>query len=135
MCLVWDMCTVNITNNTTSPLTFSGDSISTGTFDTVPPANVASGTAGTFAGRSTCGNASDGTQGQVAYSLNDGTLVNIKWYTSYYYGLGDSSSYTVGFQGAHAAQYTAKANSQVTSESNGGAGKRVVWTLSVDLNV
>lgn len=133
MCVVWDACEIDITNNTSSPLTLSNSSATTGTWDSSPPSTIAAtGGTGSFQGRSTCGNAADGCAGFAQYSLNDGTLVNINYKTSYYYGIDDNSQYSPGFQGARAGQYTNKTNNPVTSSSNGGAGKRVVWTLSID---
>jgi len=134
MCLVWDMCTINFTNNTNSPMTLSSGTTSEGKWDTQPPASIAkSGGTGKSVGASSCGDAVNGTAGDIVYSLNDGTLVNVHFYTSYYYGIGDNSVYTIGFQGAKAAAYTSKTNSVSTTSSNGSAGKRTTWTLSVDL--
>jgi hypothetical protein len=132
MCVVWDMCTIDLTNNTTSPMTLSTASTSAGTWDTSPPATIAPNSTSSFAGRSTCGNASSGCAGTVAYSLTDGTLVNIEYVTSYYYGIANDSAYTPGFQGPRANMYQNKTNNPVTVGSNGGAGKRVTWTLSID---
>ncbi|MGA2146376.1 MAG: hypothetical protein ABSH49_15590 [Bryobacteraceae bacterium] len=133
MALYWDQCQVNITNNTTSPMTYSSSSTSDG-FLIDNPGNIGAGpgATGSFKGSSSSGNASDGCAGTVTYSLTDGTLVNVNYKTSYYYGPSNNSSYTCGFQGPRGNLYTNKTNSVDTQGSNGGAGKRVTWTLSVD---
>ncbi len=132
MCVVWDKCTIDLTNNTTSPMTLSSAVTSEGTWDSSPPATIAAGAKVSFAGRSTCGNASDGCAGTIVYSLNNGTLVNIYYYTSYYYGIDNNSVYTPGLQGPMAGSYKFGHNSVDTQGSNGGAGKRATWTLSLD---
>jgi hypothetical protein len=131
MALYWDQCTVNITNNTKSPLTYSASSTSQG-FLIDSPSNIAAGATGSFKGSSNSGNAADGCAGIVTYSLTDGTLVNVNYVTSYYYGVSDQSKYICGFQGPRANAYANKTNKPDTQSSNGGAGKRVTWTLSVD---
>jgi hypothetical protein len=131
MAIYWDRCAVTFTNKTNRPMTFSSDNASTGFIDGAPTASVSpSGGTGTFTGSATSGLLS-GCGGSVVYSLNDGTLVNINYWTAYPYGPADSSQYTVGFEGAN-ANYYKKANENVkTDGSNGGAGKRVTWTFDI----
>lgn len=133
MCVVWDQTTVNITNNTTSPLTLSTSNATTGKFDSKPTTTInPNGGTGSFVVNSTCGNASDGCAANASYSLTDGTVLTISAYTSYYYGIDDNSAYNAGFTGSKANHYQNIHNSQDRQSSNGGAGKRVTWTLSVD---
>lgn len=133
MCVTWDQCTVNITNNTTSPLTLSTSGATYGYFDTKPSRTInANGGTGSFVVNSTCGNAADGCGADATYSLTDGTTFNISAYTSYYYGIDNNSAYNAGFGGAKGNHYQNTKNSQDQSSSNGGAGKRVIWTLSID---
>jgi hypothetical protein len=111
-------------------MTFSDGNATTGFLSTDPTANVANGATGTFTGSSTSGLLS-GCGGRVTYSLQDGTLVNVTYWTAYPYGPADNSTYTVGFQGPNASRY-AKTNETIkTDSSNGGAGKRVHWTFDV----
>jgi hypothetical protein len=121
------MCTVNITNSTGSPLTYSNQSITHGLFET-GPSSVATSATGGFVAESSWDDASDGCQGTVTYSLTDGTLFIVNYYTSYYYGPADKSAYSGTFQGPLANSYSAKTTSSSQS-SNGGAGKRVTVTI------
>lgn len=112
-------------------MTFSSGNATTGFIDGSPTASVAaSGGSGEFTGSSTSGLLS-GCGGVVTYSLTDGTLVNINYWTAYPYGPADSSQYTVGFQGANANFYKIANNDVKTDSSNGGAGKRVTWTFDI----
>lgn len=126
MSVTWDKCTVNITNSTGSPMTYSSNSTSEGGIDT--PGNIAAGGTGSFDGYSNWDDAANGCAGVVTFSLNDGTLFLVNYKTSYYYGGADDSKYSAGFQGALANRYKATV-SDSSSSSNGGAGKRV--TVSV----
>ena len=130
MAIYWDRCAVTFTNQTTSPMTFSSENATTGFIDGSPTASVQPNASGTFTGSSVSGLLS-GCGGTVSYSLNDATLVNINYWTAYPYGPADSSSYTVGLQGANANRYVITNSSVSTDSSNGGAGKRVTWTFNV----
>jgi hypothetical protein len=130
MAIYWDRCAVTFTNKTTRPMTFSSGSANTGFIDGTPTASVAPNNTGTFTGSSTSALLT-GCGGTVVYSLNDGTLVNINYWTAYPYGPADSSYYNAGFQGPNANYYTIADSKVNTDSSNGGAGKRVTWTFSV----
>jgi len=120
MALYWDQCQVNITNNTTSPMTYSSSSTSDG-FLIDNPGNIGAGpgATGSFKGSSSSGNASDGCAGTVTYSLTDGTLVNVNYKTSYYYGPSNNSSYT-----ARAADEQALVALQTASEQEAKCARR-----------
>jgi hypothetical protein len=117
-------------------MTLSEAEATTGFIDGTPTASVEDNAGGTFTGSSTSGLTS-GCAGKVSYSLDDGTgvddgtLVNIRYYTAYPYGPSDNSSYTVGFQGAHANRYQIANEIVQTDPSNGGAGKSVSWTFEI----
>ncbi|HJT29064.1 MAG TPA: hypothetical protein VJ784_16750 [Pyrinomonadaceae bacterium] len=132
MAIYWDRCDVTLTNQTKrGPMTFSSQNATTGFIDGSPTASIAAkGGTGGFTGSATSGLLS-GCGGTVVYSLTDGTLVNINYWTAYPYGPADSSTYTVGFQGANANFYKVANNNVQTDHSNGGAGKRVHWTFDV----
>ncbi len=132
MAIYWDRCAVTFTNKTNRPMTFSEPNVTTGFLDGDPTASVANNESGTFTGSSTSAILS-GCGGKVVYSLNDGTLVNMTYWTAYPYGPADSSYYTCGFQGANANRYKVANNNVKTEGSNGGAGKRVSWTFDVAL--
>lgn len=131
MSTVWDTMTTWITNNSGSPMTFSSSKVQAGGFTTAPTdIAAAAGSKGYFQNASTADNCVDGAQAQVSYSLNDGTMVNLDFHLSYYYGPSNSSYYTVGFSGARADQY--KASSSWDTESTlGGCGKSNTWTIGI----
>jgi hypothetical protein len=131
MCVVWDKCTINITNNTGQAMTFTTAQVSAGTWDSSPPSTIDSGATASFAGRSTCGNASDGCGGSITYTLFDGTTAVLNYVLSYYYGIADNSQYTPGFGGARPQSWQYLVNSHTTDSSNGGAGKRATWNLTI----
>jgi hypothetical protein len=130
MAIYWDRCAVTFNNKTNRPMTFSEGNASTGFLDGTPTASVPNNGSGTFTGSSTSGLLS-GCGGKVTYSLNDGTLVNMTYWTAYPYGPADNSYYNVGFQGANANRYKVGNNNVKTDSSNGGAGKRVSWTFDI----
>jgi hypothetical protein len=130
MAIYWDQCAVTFTNKTGYPMTFSDGNASTGFFATAPTSSVANSATGTFTGSATSGLLS-GCGGKVTYSLDDGTLVNVNYWTAYPYGPADSSNYTVGFQGPNASRYKLANENKKTDSSNGGAGKRVTWTFDI----
>jgi hypothetical protein len=130
MAIYWDQCEVTFTNRSQRPMTFSDANPTTGFIVNTPTASVQNGATGTFTGSATSGLLS-GCGGKVTYSLNDGTLLNINYWTAYPYGPADNSSYTAGFQGANANRYQIASNNVKTDSSNGGAGKRVQWTFDI----
>lgn len=130
MAIYWDRCAVTFNNKSNRPMTFSEANATTGFIDGTPTASVENNGSGTFTGSATSGLLS-GCGGKVVYSLNDGTLVNITYWTAYPYGPADNSYYNVGFQGANANRYKIDNNNVKTDSSNGGAGKRVTWTFDV----
>lgn len=130
MSIYWDQCNVTFNNKSNYPMTFSDATATTGFIDGTPTASVPNNSNGTFTGSSTSGLLS-GCGGKVSYSLIDGTLVNISYWTAYPYGPADSSYYTAGFQGANANRYQIANNNVQTDQSNGGAGKRVRWTFDI----
>jgi hypothetical protein len=131
MCVVWDKCTFNITNKTGQAMVFTTASTTAGTWDTSPPQTIAAGQTASFAGRSTCGNASDGCGGSVTYTLFDGTTAILSYVLSYFYGIADNSVYTPGLGGARPQSWK-WVSSESTESSNGGAGKRATWDLSIE---
>jgi hypothetical protein len=130
MAIYWDQCAVTFNNKTNRPMTFSEANANTGFIDGTPTASVPNNASGTFTGSSVSGLLS-GCGGKVTYSLNDGTLAIINYWTAYPYGPADSSYYNVGFQGANANRYKIDSNQVKTDSSNGGAGKRVSWTFVI----
>lgn len=133
MAIYWDQCEVTFANKTGWTMTFSDGNASTGFFSTSPSTSVANNASGTFTGSSTSALLS-GCGGKVTYSLQDGTLVNVNYWTAYPYGPADSSNYTVGFQGPNANRYKIANENRTTDSSNGGAGKRVHWSFDVVKN-
>lgn len=113
-------------------MTYSDSNPTTGFIDGTPTDSVANNASGSFTGSSTSGLLS-GCGGKVVYSLNDGTLVNMNYWTAYPYGPADSSTYSCGFQGANANRYKIANNNVKTDQSCGGAGKQVAWTFDIVL--
>ncbi len=130
MAIYWDRCAVTFTNKTNRPMTRSSATANTGFIDGGVTESVGPNGTGSFTGSSISALLT-GCGGTVVYSLPDGTLVNINYWTAYPYGPADSSYYNAGFQGPNANYYKIADENVKTDSSNGGAGKRVTWTFSV----
>jgi hypothetical protein len=101
-----------------------------GQYDSAPPTSVAVDGNGSFMVESMKDNTWSGCGGDVVYTFTDGTTLNLHYYTSYYYGVGDNSSYTSGFGGPRANRYALTGDPN-TQGSHGGAGKAVTWPLTI----
>ncbi len=131
MAVYWDRCNVTFNNYSNSPMTFSDADATTGFIDGTPTSKVENRSSGTFTGSSTSGSLL-GCGGKVVYSLDDGTTVNIRYWTAYPYGPADSSTYFCGFGGPNANRYHVTKNKVDIEGSNGGAGKSVSWTFDIE---
>lgn len=126
----WDKGTYKITNNAGDDLTLNDASLGSGKWGDYPVTTVSNGASGqqAFVAQSK-DDALVGPDGTVKYGLPNGTVMIIRFSVPY----GTSSVYChATLDGPRASRYETKVHQDDYHRSNGGAGKRTTYTVTLD---